>query len=166
MTKERIEDLPCGHPAACVGDSERCGWCQEIAALQASLAVTLKLGEGLEIVLARLGELREGASWAYQLAGLIGQPTTVLDNLSAIAQGRTPPHEWPVAECDRLRVAETDTARLEAVIANGWYLVCLSPNHKDGLWHVWKPGYMSIEKVCMGVGETPRAAIDKAMEGK
>ena len=38
--------------------------------------------------------LRAAAAWAYQLAGAVGCPANMLDNLSALANGRAAPHGW------------------------------------------------------------------------
>lgn len=45
---------------------------------------------------------RDAFAWLYQWAGAMNAPAMVLDNLSALAQGKSAPHEWkhptPIAE--------------------------------------------------------------------
>ncbi len=65
---------------------------------------------GERLAEAALKQHREGATWAYQLAGAIEMPVTVLDNLSALANGEKPPHDWPYqVDCPKL-------TRLEAAL--------------------------------------------------
>lgn len=75
--------------------------------------------------------MREAAAWMYQFAGAVHFaeeivcPVEVLDNLSALAAGKNPPHAWPYVanvQCVGLAEGLADTARLnklEAHILNG-----------------------------------------------
>jgi hypothetical protein len=40
--------------------------------------------------------LRAALEWAYQAIGARWPNVQALDNLSAVLQGKEPPHEWPV----------------------------------------------------------------------
>lgn len=58
--------------------------------------------------------LLDAVAWCYQLAGLVGQPVEVLDNLSALANGRPAPHEWKAAESTLLADHAAELAREKA----------------------------------------------------
>lgn len=75
---------------------------------------------------ARLAIHREACAVMYQFAGMFipyGVPTEILDNLSALAQGKQSPHEWPmpigVETVDRMKrqgAAEELRAQFEALL--------------------------------------------------
>jgi len=50
---------------------------------------------------------RVGACWAYQFAGASSASVEAIDNLSALANGGKPPHEWPYpATCPTVVVSK------------------------------------------------------------
>jgi hypothetical protein len=72
---------------------------------------------------AKLAEAREAAAYAYQLAGLVGAGERALDNLSAVAHGEQPRHEWPVAESAKLAEAERQAVTARSAIRHAIQLI-------------------------------------------
>lgn len=64
-----------------------------------------------------------------------------------------------------LEAAQRDTVRLTAMVDHSWKVVYM-PSHKDGPFHVWEPGDPSVRRVHIATGDTPREAIDAAMQSQ
>lgn len=119
-------------------------------------------------MLERLKELREGVAWAYQLASLIEMPAKALDNLSALANGKKPQHEWPYpVDCTRItqleQQHEADTQKIAGLEQTVDYwettdkaLVAV------GMKYGWKSGYVweLLDKII----EADTQALREAME--
>jgi hypothetical protein len=58
---------------------------------------------------------REAFAWLYQWAGAINAPMSVLDNLSALAQGNAAPHQWKYPAMPDEQSAPRDAAHIKNV---------------------------------------------------
>ncbi len=54
---------------------------------------------------------REAFAWLYQWAGAMNAPVSILDNLSALAQGEPLPHEWQYPAMPDERTDENDSTK-------------------------------------------------------
>lgn len=72
---------------------------------------------------ARLAMYREACASMYQFAGMFipyGIPVEILDNLSALAQGKQPPHPWKAHEVGLVERVERRGAAKELESLRSW----------------------------------------------
>lgn len=99
-------------------DASQDSRCADLRIVIKRSEATLNSTDAGKALLTELNAHREAAAWCYQLAGVMGMPEKVLDNLSALANHDLPPHEWtypidptPFIESERLRVQLTEYGR-------------------------------------------------------